>query len=397
MVVVDRLSKYAHFAPLPTKFNAIRVAQLFVNTVFATMDFQKLWCQTETVFFNATWEEMMRLSGTKLKFSTAYHSQSDRKTEVCNRGLEQYLRAFTADKPSKWAIFLPWAELALNCFHHFGLGTSLYCALYGRDPPSLVADPPSAKTPPNVAEMIQQRGELLVTLRRNLLAAQQHMTGANRHRRHVEFEVGDVVWLKLQPYRQHSLAKPLSAKLSRRYYGPFEVIKRVGHVAYKLRLPEGSRIHNVFHVSLLREFVAGTGDVDGIPLLAEFVGDRPVVKSTAILDEREIWRDGQPEKQALVRWSYGPDTLTWEPAVAITDHFPHFRLKAKAILNGGGVDTSTPVTPTRKEEACDEEVAQPENTPEPEEEQHDRGTGVAASTRSLRPRNKLKPSSKLKN
>lgn len=197
------------------------------------------------------------------------------------------MRAFTADKPSKWANFLPWAELALNCFHHSGLGTSPYRALYGRDPPALEASPPSVKTPPNVAEMIKQRGELLVTLRRNLQQAQQRMAeGANRHRRHVEFEVGDIVWLKLQPYRQHSVAKPLSAKLSRRYYGPFEILERIWSVAYKLRLPEGSRIHNVFHVSLLREFFAGTGDVDGIKLPPKFVGARPVVQPVAFLAEK---------------------------------------------------------------------------------------------------------------
>ncbi|KAL1551486.1 hypothetical protein AAHA92_19326 [Salvia divinorum] len=215
MVAVDRLSKYAHFAPLPAKFDALRVARLFIDTVVKHHGFPKtLVSDRDPIFLSATWEHMLRLSGTKLHFTTAYHPQSDGQTEVRNRGLEQYLRAFTADKPSKWTNFLPWAELALNCFHHSALGTSPFHALYGREPPLLVAAPPSLSTPPAVADLIRQRGELLVKLRSNLECAQQRMRDvANRHRRDVHFEVGDMVLLKLQQYRQHSNGKAVEQGL----------------------------------------------------------------------------------------------------------------------------------------------------------------------------------------
>ena len=60
--------------------------------------------------------------------------------------------------------------------------------------------------------------------------------------------------VKLQPYRQHSVALRKNQKLGMRFFGPFEVVERVGHVAYKLKLPEAARIHLVFHISLLKKF-----------------------------------------------------------------------------------------------------------------------------------------------
>ncbi|XP_042031572.1 uncharacterized protein LOC121778308 [Salvia splendens] len=305
MVVVDRLSKYAHFAPLPAKFDALRVAHLFINTVVRHHGFPRtLVSDRDSVFLNATWEEMLRLSGTKLHFSTAYHPQSDGQTEVRNRGLEQYLRAFTADCQSKWGNFLPWVELALNCFHHAALGTSPFRALYGREPPLLVASPPSAATPPKVADLIRQRGQLLSELRASLLRAQQRMCEvANKHRRHVEFEVGDLVWLKLQPYRQHSVAKPLSVKLSRRSYGPYEVLQRVGpRAAYNFRGEQTS------------SDPCGVGGVAG------------------------LWHDGKPTEHVLVRWSDGTDSPSWEPIEVIKRCFPTLPLEVKEAANPGGVD-----------------------------------------------------------
>ena len=85
-----RLSKYAHFDTLPTRFNALRVAQLFVNTIVRHHGVPKtLVSDHDSVFLNEIWEELMRLSGTKLNFSTAYHPQSNGQMEVHNRGLEQ--------------------------------------------------------------------------------------------------------------------------------------------------------------------------------------------------------------------------------------------------------------------------------------------------------------------
>ena len=78
---------------------------------------------------------------------------------------------------------------------------------------------------------------------------------ADRHRVEWSFEVGDLVYLRLQPYSQSSLKKKGAEKLKPRFYGPYRVIRKVGEVAYELELPQESKIHNVFHVSSLKKTI----------------------------------------------------------------------------------------------------------------------------------------------
>lgn len=100
--------------------------------------------------------------------------------------------------------------------------------------------------------MLLERDELLRELKVNFLAAQNHMKlKADKKRREVSYEEGDLVLIKLRPYHQHSVERS-SHKLSKRYYGSFKVLAKIREVAYRVELPPGARIHNVFHVSILR-------------------------------------------------------------------------------------------------------------------------------------------------
>ncbi|VFQ77888.1 unnamed protein product [Cuscuta campestris] len=266
---------------------------------------------------------------------------TDGQTEVMNRGLEQYLRAFTFERPKKWATFIPWAELALNCGHHEGLNMSPYQALYGHPPPHLFPTLAVRARDPTIEEMLRERAEVLTDIRHNLTKMQQHMRErANRHRRDLTFQVGNRVLLKLQQYRHHSLARPQSSKLARRYYGPFEVIERIGPVAYRLQLPEGCKIHNVFHVSLLRPFVLGGQPLPKPTLPTNVYRGKEVAIPISAGPSRTVLVDGIPQEQWLIRWSDdGGAAATWEPMENIRKHFPHLDLEDKAAFNPGGVDT----------------------------------------------------------
>lgn len=111
LVVVDRLSKYAHFIVIKHPYSAAKVADLFLHEVFRLHDIPAtIVSDRDPIFMSHFWESFFKLHGSQLCRSSAYHPQSDGQTEVLNRTLEHYLCSFVGDKPSSWVDWLPWAE-----------------------------------------------------------------------------------------------------------------------------------------------------------------------------------------------------------------------------------------------------------------------------------------------
>ncbi|KAH9680552.1 hypothetical protein KPL71_026590 [Citrus sinensis] len=189
LVVVDRLSKFAHFISLTHHFSAKTVAEKFVEHVVKLHGMPKsIISDRDPIFISKFWQEFFNLSGTKLKMSSAYHPQTDGQTEVINRCLEQYLRCFVHQWPKKWHSFLPWAAFWYNSTFHVSTGMTPFQALYARPPPTVPFYHVGSSPVNEVDQALLTRDDLLRQLKHNLAKATNRMKQvADKRRRDVEF------------------------------------------------------------------------------------------------------------------------------------------------------------------------------------------------------------------
>ncbi|PKU84655.1 hypothetical protein MA16_Dca022232 [Dendrobium catenatum] len=172
LVVVDRLSKYAHFIPLRHPFNATTVAAVFIREIVRLHGFLEwIVSDRDKVFLSHFWKEMFKLQGTHLKRSSAYHPQTDGQSEVVNRSVETYLRCFAGEKPKHWVRWLPWAEYWYNTSFHKAAQVTPFKVLYGRDPPTLIQYKSHSTSVSLVEQQLSERDEILGELKKHLLRA----------------------------------------------------------------------------------------------------------------------------------------------------------------------------------------------------------------------------------
>lgn len=108
LVVIYRLSKYAHFTTLPKKITTMTLAKVFIIIIWKLHSIPKVIIYyKDPIFIRNFWQELFRLSGTTLSHKNDYHPQIDRQTEVTNRTLEQFLKTFMMEEPTKWLSLLP--------------------------------------------------------------------------------------------------------------------------------------------------------------------------------------------------------------------------------------------------------------------------------------------------
>nr|GEY13273.1 putative reverse transcriptase domain-containing protein [Tanacetum cinerariifolium] len=265
-VIFDRLTKSVHFLPMKKTKNIEKLAQLYLKEIVCRHGVPvSIISDRDSLFTSRFWETLQKALGTQLNLSTAYHPETDGQSKRMIQTLEGMLRACVIDFGNSWDRHLPLVEYSYNNNYHTSIKAAPFEALCGRKCRSPVCWSEVGDSQPTSPELIRETTKKIVQIKNRFLTARSRQKSyANVRRKPMEFKVGDMVMLKVFPWKG-VIRFGKRGKLSPRYIGPFEIIERIGSVAYKLELPEKLYgIHNTLYVSNLKKCLADENIV--IPL-----------------------------------------------------------------------------------------------------------------------------------
>ena len=260
-----------------------------------------------------------------MSFSTAFHPQTDGQSERTIQTLEDMMRACVLEFHGSWDNYISLMEFAYNNHYHSSIGMTPYEALYGRKCRSPIFWDEEGLRILEGPELVQETVDKVNIVKSRLKASQDRQKSyADQHRREIEYNVGEKVFLRVSPWKG-VIRFGQKGKLNPRYIGPYEILERIGPLAYRLALPpELSQIHNVFHVSMLRRYRSDPTHV---------LTDQPIeVAKNLTYVEEPVEIVGHKTKQlrnreiplVKVLWRHhSKEEATWETEENMRRRYPH--------------------------------------------------------------------------
>lgn len=324
-VVVDRLSKSAHFIPIRTTNTASQLAPIYTREIIRLHGVPKtIISDRDAKFTSKFWESLQKALGTEIRFSTAFHPQTDGQSERTIQTLEDLLRICALSWQGNWEDHLPLVEFAYNNSYHASIKAAPFEVLYGRRCRSPICWDSVGERAVLGPDWVQQTVDRVAEIRQNMLTAQSRQKSyADVRRRALEFQVGDQVLLKVSPTKG-IVRFGTKGKLSPRYVGPFPVVARVGKLSYRLDLPQSMRgVHNVFHVSMLRKYLEDKECLilpEPVTIEQDLTVESQPLK---ILDESERVLRHRKLKYVKILWTNQTEReATWELESQIREKYP---------------------------------------------------------------------------
>ena len=168
-MVVDRLTKYAHFFSIPADLQAVQVTQLFFREVFRLHGLPRnIVNDQDGRFVSIIWTELFQMAGIELSPSTSYHPQTNDHTEIVNKWLEGYLRNSVLAQQRAWVKWIHLGEYCYNTTYHMSIGITPFKALYGHEPLSFIHTYLGDSRAPRAKDWLQKGQDILRSLKENL-------------------------------------------------------------------------------------------------------------------------------------------------------------------------------------------------------------------------------------
>ena len=325
LVMVDKLTKYVVVVPCLKTLTAAQCADLFIQHIFQTKGLpDKIISDRDKLFTSKYWINFMEHLKVKLCLSTAFHPQTDGQTEKANSVVEQVLRSVVNEPQTNWESMLPFVTFAINNSKSESTGETPFFLNQGSHPKS-----PADAARPHISDYVPALGVVLTEMYSTLEMVKVQLRNAqsrqkkyaDKKRKEHKFEEKQLVLLSIKNFKFPSGQR----KLQGRYLGPFEIVEMVGQNAARLHLPESmSRFHPVFHVSLLKPYLAAKGYQPANKEVRLRKEESAELEVETVLAHRKVKVGKAKNKkfrvEYLIKWAgFDSSHNTWEPSSCLNE------------------------------------------------------------------------------